>query len=85
MKLSKFIKKYAKNQPINFSSWLLLLLIFIIFPINFAHAYLDPGSGNYIIQILIGAILGGAYAIKTYYKRIYLYFQRRFGKKKDKK
>ena len=44
-----------------------------------ASAYLDPGSGSYIIQILIGTLLGGFFAIKVYWRRIKAYFS------KDKK
>jgi hypothetical protein len=31
--------------------------------------YLDPGSGSFILQILLAALLGGAYAIKVYWKK----------------
>jgi len=32
--------------------------------------YLDPGSGSFIIQILLAALLGSAFAIKMYWKKI---------------
>lgn len=32
--------------------------------------YLDPGSGSFILQIAIAAALGGAYALKVYWKKI---------------
>jgi hypothetical protein len=32
--------------------------------------YLDPGSGSMILQIVIAAVLGGAYAVKVYWKKI---------------
>jgi len=32
--------------------------------------YLDPGSGSFILQIVIAAVLGGAYAVKVYWKKI---------------
>lgn len=35
-----------------------------------AHAYLDPGSGSYILQILIAALLGASVGVKIYWKRI---------------
>ncbi len=35
-----------------------------------AFAYLDPGTGSYVIQLLIGAVLGGAFAIKAFWKNI---------------
>jgi hypothetical protein len=35
-----------------------------------AHAYLDPGTGSYVIQMLIAGLLGAAFAIKMYWLRI---------------
>ncbi len=32
--------------------------------------YLDPGSGSFILQVLLAALLGGGFAIKTYWKNI---------------
>ncbi|BCY16213.1 MAG: hypothetical protein GYA12_08305 [Chloroflexi bacterium] len=32
--------------------------------------YLDPGSGSFILQVIIAALLGGGFAIKTYWKNI---------------
>jgi hypothetical protein len=43
--------------------------------------YLDPGSGSYLIQLLLAASLGGAFAIKIYWKRITAFFGGLFGKK----
>jgi hypothetical protein len=33
-------------------------------------AYLDPMTGSFIIQTIIGALLGAVYVVKKYYKRI---------------
>ncbi|MBR9859233.1 hypothetical protein GYB22_00480 [bacterium] len=35
-----------------------------------AFAYLDPGSGSYILQMIIAGVLGGFYAIKLYWNKI---------------
>ncbi len=39
--------------------------------------YLDPGSGNYIIQALIAVALGGAYFFKDIWFRIKMLFTKR--------
>jgi len=31
-----------------------------------AHAYVDPGTGSYIIQVSIGVIFGALYAFKRF-------------------
>jgi hypothetical protein len=43
-------------------------------------AYLDPGSGSYLIQLLIAALLGGGFAIKTFWKQITAFFRKVTGK-----
>lgn len=39
-----------------------------------SYAYLDPGTGSYILQILFGAVAGGLLIIKTYWGNIKMYF-----------
>ncbi len=39
-------------------------------------AYLDPGSGSYLIQILIAFLLGAAFAIRAFWGRIKAFFQK---------
>jgi hypothetical protein len=40
------------------------------FPLLRAQAYLDPGSGSFLIQIVIAGLVGAAFIIKTYWKKI---------------
>ena len=35
-----------------------------------AYAYLDPGTGSYILQIAIAAVLGGLFMIKPFFAKI---------------
>lgn len=35
-----------------------------------AHAYVDPGTGSMVIQIIIGGIVASAYMVKTYYDEL---------------
>lgn len=39
-----------------------------------AYAYLDPGTGSYILQVLIAAIVGGLFAIKPFWVKIKSFF-----------
>jgi hypothetical protein len=41
-----------------------------------SYAYLDPGTGSYLIQVLIGVILGGLYALKIFWTKIKLFFKK---------
>lgn len=32
--------------------------------------YLDPGSGSILLQVLVAGLLGGAFIVKSYWKKI---------------
>jgi hypothetical protein len=51
--------------------FLFLCLIGIPFP---ANAYLDPGTGSMILQIVIGALVGAVTVIKVYWYKIKTFF-----------
>ncbi|MEO5685090.1 MAG: hypothetical protein ABIQ88_20770 [Chitinophagaceae bacterium] len=36
--------------------------------------YIDPGSGSYLVQVIIAAILGVAFYFKTIWLRIKMFF-----------
>jgi hypothetical protein len=37
---------------------------------NTAHAYIDPSTGSYVIQIILAGILGTLFTLKLFWKRI---------------
>lgn len=39
-----------------------------------ANAYIDPGSGSFIVQMAVGAILGASLAIKVFWRRLVSFF-----------
>lgn len=45
------------------------LALLLSFPIS-AHAYIDPGTGSYIVQVLAAVVLGGLYSMKAYWQQI---------------
>lgn len=48
---------------------LFAVLAILLLPTS-ALAYIDPGTGSFVIQGIIGAVVGGAFAVKLYWKRI---------------
>lgn len=46
-------------------------------------AYLDPGSGSFILQLLIASLVGAAFIIKTYWRRINGYFRKLLNKEEN--
>ncbi len=41
-----------------------------LFAADCAYAYIDPGTGSYLLQFLIGALLAGGFAVRTFWSRI---------------
>ena len=50
-------------------SVIIFFFILIAWPSR-AWAYIDPGAGSYIFQILIGLMLGVFFVIKVYWKNL---------------
>lgn len=42
-----------------------------------ADAYLDPGTGSYIFQVIVAALLGGLFMLKVFWARITGFFRKR--------
>ena len=57
-----------------FKKVVIVTLILLSWSIRKAHAYIDPGTGSYILQIVIGGVLGAAFALKVYWKKVKFYF-----------
>jgi hypothetical protein len=47
-------------------------------------AYLDPGSGSFVLQLVIAALLGGLFVIKGYWMKIKNYVKGMIYKKDEK-
>ena len=67
------------NKSIN--ALLLFLLLVLAFP-KITHAYLDPGTGSFIIQIILSVVLGGIFAFKMFFAKIKQTIKNLFSKNK---
>jgi hypothetical protein len=47
-----------------------------------AAAYIDPGTGSYVLQLAIAALVGVAFSIKVFWKKIAAFLRKTFGTKK---
>jgi len=47
-----------------------------------AHAYLDPGTGSYVLQIIIAGIVSALFTLKMCWRRIVDFFTGLFRGKK---
>jgi hypothetical protein len=48
-------------------------------------AYIDPGSGSYFFQLLIGGLLGAAVAVKLWWRRIWAFLTERRDRARGRK
>ncbi len=56
-----------------------IVLMLLALPHN-SYAYLDPGTGSYIIQLIMAVFLGGIFALKIFWKQIKIFFVKIFSK-----
>ncbi len=58
-------------------SILAILMILGHLSISDAYAYLDPGSGSIIIQMLVGTLVGVGIVLKLYWQKFKMKFLKR--------
>jgi hypothetical protein len=46
-----------------------------------SYGYLDPGTGSYVLQLLIGALFGALFTLKIFWKKIRNFFDQFFARK----
>ena len=51
----------------------LLLMFFFVRP---AAAYIDPGTGSFLLQALLGILFGLLYTLKIYWSHVRAFFRR---------
>jgi len=61
----------------------LLLAGSLFSPLEGTHAYLDPGSGSLILQVILAILLGGLFILRSYWKKIKDGLRQIFSKQQD--
>jgi len=61
--------------------FILIIALLILCPAD-SFAYIDPGAGSYIIQVIIAGIVAGSFAIKIFWRELKAFLQSLFSKKK---
>jgi biotin transporter BioY len=62
-------------------SLLLFVLVIMAGLPSIAFGYIDPGTGSYLLQVAIAALLGGGLAVKIFWKKIKNFFISLFSRK----
>ena len=54
--------------------WAVPALYWLLFPTP-TYAYIDPGTGSYIVQIVIAGLLGALVSLRIYWARVKAFFK----------
>ena len=66
-----FVEEYIRMRSLVSLSYLLALAGMLVGAwTSTAHAYLDPGTGSIILQVLLGGVAGLALACKLYWQKL---------------
>ena len=52
------------------------VMLALLGPVSAAHAYIDPGTGSYLLQLLIGSAMAGGVLLKMYWQNVKSWFTR---------
>ncbi len=50
-----------------------------------AQAYLDPGSGSFILQLLLAALVGSLFLVKSYWRKLSVFLRRLLRREQDRR
>ena len=67
----------------NFLFYPILFTLIFVFQSRPAEAYLDPGSGSFLFQIIVGGVLSALFAIKLYFRKIKSFFSKKNSPEKN--
>jgi len=62
-----------KESKMHVSRWVfpaLMLLCVCLIPFRQAHAYVDPGTGNYLLQLFVAGLFGALFALKIFWTKL---------------
>ena len=69
--------KIFRNGGFFFSAlFLCLFIVDLILIMQFFFLYLDPGSGSYLIQVIIAAVLGAGFFFRNSWTKIKSFFKK---------
>ena len=63
---------FKKDKLFNISFLAIMTVLFMTKP---TYAYLDPGTGSFVIQVLVGFVAGAGVLVKMYWNKIISIFR----------
>jgi hypothetical protein len=71
-----------KNLKSVSAGWVIVSVLLLAWPGD-VLAYIDPGTGSYVLQLIIAGLVGSAFSLKLFGRRIKGFFQRLTSGNKD--
>ena len=62
---------------LQFLKTIAIVVVVTLFFADNAFAYLDPGTGSVILQVIAAAVLGALFTIKSYWHRFKAFFSKK--------
>lgn len=76
------------SEMIRHRSWLfaaaIVTVLFCVFPCS-VHAYIDPGTGSYLFQVLLAVFLGALFVLKSWWMKVVIFFRDLFFRTKGRR
>jgi hypothetical protein len=60
----------------------ILIVLFLVLT-TWCYGYIDPGTGSFMVQVLIAMFAGAALTVKIFWKKIKKFFSGLFSKDKN--
>ena len=67
-------------NPLHLPASITAILSLISTPLRANEAYLDPGSGSYLLQLLLAGLLGSLFVVKSSWGKIKGFFRHLIGR-----
>ena len=70
------MKKGRIDMRISYGLFFCTVFILTFNPSSEASAYLDPGTGSMVLQLLLGGVAGAVVVVKMYWEKVKDFFTR---------
>lgn len=58
-------------------AWFIVVFLYLsLIAIPSAYAYIDPGTGSFVFQVLVGGLLALGMAFRSSWRRVWSFFRR---------
>lgn len=68
------------SEDLHLSALALPFLLALVETLPPALAYIDPGTGSFLLQLLVGSLLGVLLSLKMFWRRVKAYVAGLFGR-----